>query len=268
MTDGSFEIGGRHLRLLRRLWIATFAVVVALIALVLLYDDSIVGSNALQLTLGVTFGLLTAGLVVAPAIAFILYTRRPDASVTPRIRRSAVIAAAVPLIIGVWGVTANETLLVAIGGVLIALAGAVIVRLTMTPAAESNANPMALRSGMAVLGLVIVMLSAMSRPHGHSPSRTAMTAMRSDLRNLVTAQEVFFDSTKRYDTSVSVLQFTPSTNVNAPRITLGDSGWLAANTHSKYPGITCAIAVRMTNPLVATAYEGEPACTDTVKKRR
>lgn len=92
--------------------------------------------------------------------------------------------------------------------------------------------------------------------------------MKSDLRNLVTAQELFFDSTRRYDTSLVALDFRASREVHPPRIIIVQSGWTATNTHSQMPGLTCAIAVKMTNPLVDSTREGEPVCVEGVTKRR
>ena len=262
------EIGGRQLRLVRILWIASFALLAACVILFGIVFTSTDSADFLLAPIGITFALLTAALIVAPAIAFLLYTRRPDAAVTPKLRSSAMISALVPLTLGVFGVTANETTFVALGVVLIALAAAVVVRLAMTPRTETMANPPVLRSGMAVLGFLVAMLASIMMPHGHSRAQSYRTAMRSDLRNLVTAQELFFDSTKRYDTSLAALDFRASRDVHPPRITVVQSGWSATNTHSKMPGLSCAIAVKMANPLVDSARDGEPACVEGAAKRR
>ena len=90
-------------------------------------------------------------------------------------------------------------------------------------------------------------------------------AMKSDLRNLVTAQETFFRDSARYAATTAHLQFTPSAGVAVPKIAAGDTWWSATNTHAELPGLRCGIAVATANPLVATAGEGEVVC-DTVRR--
>lgn len=265
---GPIEIGGSQLRLVRLLWIASLALLIAIGLLAGTVIPALNSADALLTAFAIGFGLLTAALIIAPATAFLHYTWRTNVSVTPSLRRSAWISAAAPAIVGVWAVTEDAKAIVAAGGVLILLAAAVFVRLGMMPRAETNASPLVLRSGMAVLGLLVAMLASMSRPHGPTLATRYSTAMKSDLRNLVSAQEEFFDSTKRYDTSVAALRFRPSTDVNPPRISIVQSGWAATNTHAKMTGLTCAIAVKTTNPLVPSAYDAEPACTETGEKGR
>jgi predicted alternative tryptophan synthase beta-subunit len=84
--------------------------------------------------------------------------------------------------------------------------------------------------------------------------------MKSDLRNLVTAEEAFFADSAKYTATVSQLKFNRSTGVNAPSIAIGAGYWTATNTHAQLAGATCGIAMNTTNPTVSTAGEGEPAC--------
>lgn len=262
------EIGGRARRLYLILWIATAVILIAVLAFAAVYDTAALRSDALLATLGIALAILTLVVVSAPAIAFLLYSSRSDASVTSPLRRSALLGAVGPLIVGVWCTMTGDKWMLILGMALMLLAVAVMVQTFRTPVANSGENELVLRTGATALGPVIVFLSLMAPTHGHSPERTAMTAMKSDLRNLVSTQEAFFDTTQRYHSDAGALRFVPSTSITPPRITLSDSGWSATNTHSKYPGITCGIAVSATNPLVASATDGEPACIDTGQKRR
>ena len=84
--------------------------------------------------------------------------------------------------------------------------------------------------------------------------------MKSDLRNLVSAQEEYFAEHKRYTADLVELGFKSSTDVNAPIIAVVPSGWRATTSHNRLENVICGIAVNTTNPVVATARDGEPAC--------
>ena len=85
--------------------------------------------------------------------------------------------------------------------------------------------------------------------------------MKSDLRNLVTAEEAFFaDSVDlRHVHRHGQLKFKPSLRQHAGDH-IGPGYWTATVTHSQIPDFTCGIAVNTANPVVTTAAEGEPAC--------
>ena len=86
--------------------------------------------------------------------------------------------------------------------------------------------------------------------------------MKSDLRNLVTAEESFFaDSTKYAIDTLQGLKFKPSTGVTLAPIVVGQGFWYAEVTHSQIPApFKCAIAVSTTNTLVPAAGDGELSC--------
>ena len=84
---------------------------------------------------------------------------------------------------------------------------------------------------------------------------------RSDLRNLITAEEAFFaDSVKYVTYDTLLLKFRASSGVTSPTIVIGPGYSSATNTHTQLPGKVCGISVNTTNPSVTTAGEGEPAC--------
>ena len=122
------------------------------------------------------------------------------------------------------------------------------------------------RKGFTLIELLIVVviigiLAAIAIPKfANTKSKAYITAMKSDLRNLVSAQESLFSDSARYTTNITSLNFKASTGVTAPTIDVGAGYWSATNQHTQLAGMTCGIAVNTTNPTVSTAGEGEPAC--------
>lgn len=87
-------------------------------------------------------------------------------------------------------------------------------------------------------------------------------ALRSDLRNLVAAQESYFADAARYTTNLGTLGFRSSTGVTRPQITLvRGGGYTAEVTHPSAPGLRCAIAVFADNPIDRNAGDADPVCT-------
>ena len=124
------------------------------------------------------------------------------------------------------------------------------------------------RKGFTLIELLIVVviigiLAAIAIPKfANTKSKAYLTAMKSDLRNLVTAEEAYFADSSKYTGTITDLKYQVTTGVNTPTIVApaGTGSWYATVTHSQLSGTTCAVAVNTTNPLVASATEGAPAC--------
>jgi type IV pilus assembly protein PilA len=122
------------------------------------------------------------------------------------------------------------------------------------------------RKGFTLIELLIVVviigiLAAIAIPKfANTKEKAYIAAMKSDLRNLVTAEEAYFSDSVKYTTDLTALKFKPSTGVGSPSITVGAGFWTAQVTHTQVTGKSCEIAVNTGNSLVTSAGDGEPAC--------
>ena len=125
-----------------------------------------------------------------------------------------------------------------------------------------------LKKGFTLIELLIVVviigiLASIAIPKFANTKMKAYTAaMKSDLRNLVTAEESFFSDSVAYIVygDTTKLKFRPSSGVSTPNILIGQGYWSATVTHNQMPNFTCAIGVNTANPLVPAAGDGEPTC--------
>jgi type IV pilus assembly protein PilA len=123
------------------------------------------------------------------------------------------------------------------------------------------------RRGFTLIELLIVVviigiLAAIAIPKFASTKQKAyVAAMKSDLHNLITAEEAYFADSTQYATYDTLrLKFRPSTGVNTPAIVTGASFWSATVTHTQITNFSCGIGIGTPNPIIVTAGEGEPAC--------
>jgi type IV pilus assembly protein PilA len=125
------------------------------------------------------------------------------------------------------------------------------------------------RKGFTLIELLIVVviigiLAAIAIPKfANTKSKAYVTAMKSDLRNLVTAEEAFFSDSTYYTTATNLTSrntYKNSSGVFVPAVTTGAGYWSATVTHSQLSGATCGIGVNTTNPTITTAGDGEPSC--------
>jgi len=122
------------------------------------------------------------------------------------------------------------------------------------------------RKGFTLIELLIVVviigiLAAIAIPKfANTKAKAYVTAMKSDLRNLVTAEEAFFSDSSKYTAVLAQLKYQNSTGTVAPTVTVGAGMWSATNAHTQLVGTTCGIGINTPNTVVVTAAEGEPAC--------
>jgi type II secretory pathway pseudopilin PulG len=94
-----------------------------------------------------------------------------------------------------------------------------------------------------------------------SRGRAVDVTLRSDLRNLIAAQEAHVQSTGRYETDLGRLSYAPSPGATVTVTEADSSGWAAVAAHPRARVTACAVfAGRVgTMPEPATA-EGVIAC--------
>jgi type II secretion system protein G len=128
------------------------------------------------------------------------------------------------------------------------------------------------RKGFTLIELLIVVviigiLAAIAIPKfANTKGKAYKAAMKGDLRNLATAQEGYAaDNAGAYSTSLTALNFTPSTGVTVTVQTADNTGWVAEAVHTALPiAEKCEMYIQngATAPAgidVATA-SGEPKC--------
>jgi prepilin-type N-terminal cleavage/methylation domain-containing protein len=124
------------------------------------------------------------------------------------------------------------------------------------------------RKGFTLIELLIVVviigiLAAIAIPKfANTKEKAYYTAMKSDLRNLMTAEEAYFSDSSKYSAVPAQLNnFKTSTGVGGLNIVTGQGFWTATVTHSQLTaGKNCVIAINTPNANNANAQDGEPIC--------
>jgi type IV pilus assembly protein PilA len=122
------------------------------------------------------------------------------------------------------------------------------------------------RKGFTLIELLIVVviigiLAAIAIPKfANTKEKAYIASMKSDLRNLITAEEAYFADSVKYTTTIGAggLTFNVTTGNVTPTIALTADGWTGriSNTNTTK---TCAIFIGST-ALAPAAKEGEAKC--------
>src|SRR5206468_11498777 len=96
--------------------------------------------------------------------------------------------------------------------------------------------------------------------HSFPTRRSSDLSMKSDLRNLVTAEEAYFADSVKYSATIGAggVTFTQSTGNTLPAINTTADGW-TANIKNVNTTKTCSIYIGSTS-LAPAGKEGEPKC--------
>lgn len=116
---------------------------------------------------------------------------------------------------------------------------------------------------MIVVVIVGLLASIVVPKFAHGKDRSLVAVMKSDLKNLVTAEESFFANGLTYYNGPipdAAFPYEASENVTITLSAVTNSGWQAAATHTSTVR-TCAIFVGNAAPLAPATVEGVPACT-------
>lgn len=113
------------------------------------------------------------------------------------------------------------------------------------------------------------LLSGSAAPIAASENRAITSArealMKSELRNLVTAQEAFFADNNRYAKDMAEMKeygWAPGDDITIEMTRADDNSWSATATHSEEAGGSCMIYVGQRPPsFPEDLEEGSPRCT-------
>jgi type IV pilus assembly protein PilA len=123
------------------------------------------------------------------------------------------------------------------------------------------------RKGFTLIELLIVVviigiLAAIAVPKfNDTKGKANWAAMRSDLHNLMTAQEAYFYEHQNYAPDLaSLTNFRPTTGVVVTITAPSGPGWSATSTHPQAWPHTCAVFVGGAPALAPAVNEGIVAC--------
>jgi prepilin-type N-terminal cleavage/methylation domain-containing protein len=115
---------------------------------------------------------------------------------------------------------------------------------------------------LLIVVVIIGLLAAIAIPKLANTKQKAYVAqMKSDLKNLATAEESFFYDSAFYTTSLPALNnFRSSTGVTLNVVEATPGGWSARATHSQTPR-QCVLYEGSAAPLAPAPAEGKITCT-------
>jgi prepilin-type N-terminal cleavage/methylation domain-containing protein len=123
------------------------------------------------------------------------------------------------------------------------------------------------RSGFTLAEVVIVVviigiLATIAFPmYGGLQARARSSAIRTDLKNLMTAQELHWAETGVYTGNLGDLRFSSSEGVVVTIVeVVGGEGWSATTTHPLSFPLTCAVFVGKAAALAPATNEGAMNC--------
>ena len=122
------------------------------------------------------------------------------------------------------------------------------------------------RSGFTLIEMLIVVvvvgiLAAIAIPKfAHAKARTRAATIRSDLRNLATAQEEYLSQHLTYASDPDDLDYTHSEGVIVEIVEVVAGGWSATTTHPLSLPLICALYYGTAQQLLPATAEGVITC--------
>ncbi len=113
---------------------------------------------------------------------------------------------------------------------------------------------------LLIVVVIIGILAAIAIPKfANTKEKAYIAAMKSDLRNLITAEESYFADNVTYTGTITNLSYNSSTGVTVTLGTTTGTGWSATAVHNG-TSKTCGIYVGAATAPITGANEGEPKC--------
>ena len=113
---------------------------------------------------------------------------------------------------------------------------------------------------LLIVVVIIGILAAIAIPKfANTKEKAYLAAMKSDLRNVITAEESYFADQVSYTTGLAAINFTPSTGVTLTITGATGTGWSATTSHNATTR-TCGIYVGSATAPITGQNEGEPKC--------
>jgi uncharacterized membrane protein HdeD (DUF308 family) len=215
------------------------------------------------------FGLLLVGL---PSVSFLVHSRRQPPPTVPRDARIAVWFSAIALVLfGLLLVATGgnvESLTDQVIGVVLGLTGIVTIVQVLRFRAPASGDTRLVYGRSSVVGavfffLVVVMIPKFACGCG-TKGKAYQAAVKSDLRNLVTAEEAYFADHKTFALRAQLDKdslFYASSGDTIVVVAADAHGWSATGTHWNLGDVTCGIWVG-TKPAdgMHNARESQPVC--------
>lgn len=122
------------------------------------------------------------------------------------------------------------------------------------------------RQGFTLIELLIVVviigvLASIAIPKfQNTKGKANLAALKSDLRNLATAEEAYFYSTGVYTSNLTALNVIPTSGVTISFGAANAAGWAASATHPLSFPIRCALFMGGVSPVAPATIEGQMVC--------
>jgi prepilin-type N-terminal cleavage/methylation domain-containing protein len=114
---------------------------------------------------------------------------------------------------------------------------------------------------LLIVVVIIGILAVIAIPKfSNTKGKAFSAAMKSDLRNMATAQESYFYSNDIYTTNPASLNFTPSAGVAITIPEATSKGWSGTATNPLAAGTKCALYFGTAAPVAPASAEGQVAC--------
>ena len=121
-----------------------------------------------------------------------------------------------------------------------------------------NSKGFTLLELMIVVVIIGILASIAIPKFGATKQRAYITAVKSDLRNLVTAEESYYADNVTYSNTLATSSFNTSAGVTVVISGASGTGWSATGVHSGAPSHTCSIY--MGDAVIAGQSPGNPVC--------